>query len=99
MRRRQHWDRDDETFSAEAYNWDGIAVVVLGWETALDEDTEWSGYEVRTGRIVVRMIGDHERHVVDVSDVTPIAREDYCGECGQIGCGHDGLDRSDTEGA
>lgn len=96
-RNRRHYESDDETFTADAYTvagWGaGIAFRVLGWETEPDEDTEWSGCENRTGRVIVRMIGDDARHSVDESDITPIAREDYCGECGQIGCTHDGLDR------
>jgi hypothetical protein len=39
------------------------------------------------------MVGDDREHIVDVDDLTEIAREDYCGVCGQIGCSHDGLDR------
>lgn len=42
------------------------------------------------------MVGDDHVHTVDVDDLTLIAREDFCGECGQIGCGHDGLDRDDS---
>jgi len=49
----------------------------------------------RTGFIVARMIGDDRNFVLDAGDVTPISREDYCGECGQIGCSHDGYDRED----
>jgi hypothetical protein len=74
----------------------GIAFYVLGWETEPDEDTEWSGCEVRTGRVIVVMIGDDARHRVDPEDLTALAREAYCGECGQIGCCHDGLDRSEA---
>jgi hypothetical protein len=92
-----HHETDDETFSADAYTVkrysDGIAWAVLGWETAPDEDTEWSGYERRTGQVVCRMIGDDRNFVFDPDDLTPLDREDYCGECGQIGCCHDGLDR------
>jgi hypothetical protein len=96
--RRKHYDCDDETFGADAYTVKGdrnaVAWHVLGWETAADEDTEWTGIEERTGRIVCVMIGDDAHHVYDLDDVVPLAREDYCGECGQIGCGHDGIDRS-----
>lgn len=55
---------------------------------AWDQDTE------RTGRVVAVMVGDDRRFVVDEEDVTPLAREDYCGECGQVGCTHDGYDRT-----
>ena len=93
-----HYEADDDTFSADAYTvagWGhGIAWYVRGWEVIPDEETEWSGLEERTGRIVVTQIGDDRRFVVNPEDCTPIARAAYCGECGQVGCTHDGLDRS-----
>lgn len=100
MSRSKHYESDDTHFSADAYTvrgYSGIAFYVLGWETEPDEDTEWSGMENRTGNVVVVMIGDDRRHIVEESDVTPLDREAYCGVCGQIGCGHDGLDRSEDE--
>lgn len=97
---RVHYESDDIAFPADAYTvrgWGhGIAFYVLGWETEPDEDTEWSGYEQRTDRVVVVMVGDDARHIVDVDDLTPLERSAYCGECGQIGCGHDGYDRDDA---
>lgn len=109
MRRFTDYESDDEYFTADAYKvegFDGVACRVLGWEVESGE-TEWWDEENqetvydpepeprRTGRVVVRMVGDDGRSVVDESDIKPLAREDYCGECGQIGCGHDGLDRSE----
>jgi hypothetical protein len=94
---RKRYEADDTTFSADAYivkGWRGIAFYVLGWETEPDEDTEWSGCENRTGNVLVVMVGDDKRWSVEPDDITPIPREDYCGECGQVGCSHDGLDRS-----
>ena len=94
--KRTHYERDDTTFPAHAYTvcgWRGTAFSILGWETEPDEDTEWSGVETRTGSVVAVMVGDHKRHLVDRADITALAREDYCGECGQIGCAHDGLVR------
>lgn len=98
MKTKTHYEKDNETFNAGAYTvrgYRGIAFAVLGWETEPDEDTEWSGMETRTGRVLAVMIGDDYKHSVDPDDLTPIAREEYCGVCGQIGCGHDGLDRSE----
>jgi len=96
-----NYETDNETFSADAYTVShysqGIGFYVLGWETEPDEDTEWSGYEVRTGRVLAVMIGDDYRHSVDPEDLKPIDRRDYCGSCGQIGCQHDGLDRSEDK--
>lgn len=71
----------------------GIAFRVLGWETEPDEDTEWTGQEVRTGNVIAVMVGDDRRHSVDPEDLVPLARESYCGSCGQVGCTCDGLER------
>jgi len=88
-------------FDADAYTVDGfhkgIAFSALGWETEPDDDTEWSGIEERTGNLIVRMVGDDRCWSVDPSDVHPIEREDYCGECGQVGCVHDGYEREGME--
>lgn len=39
------------------------------------------------------MIGDNTVYTVLTERVHPLKRKDYCGQCGQIGCGHDGLER------
>lgn len=99
MKTRQ-FEADRETFPADAYRvlgFSGVACRVRGWHVEPDEDTEWSGEMTRTGRVVVTMIGDDVRHLVDPSDVFPIADVDYCAECGQLGCTHDGRDRETTE--
>lgn len=49
-------------------------------------------------RAIVVMVGDDSKHTVPIEDCEPIEREDYCGECGQIGCAHDGLDREAEDG-
>ena len=91
-----HYENAPE-YSADAYtlsNWgNGIAWYVRGWETEPDEDTEWSGYEIRTGKLVCTMVGDDKHFAVDPAHVTPLEREEYCGVCGQVGCSHDGLER------
>ena len=94
---RSNYEVDEKQFCADGYcvdGWQGIAWYVRGWQTEPDQDTEWSGYEVRTGRVVCTMIGDDRQFLFDPDEVHPLEREAYCGECGQIGCGHDGLDRS-----
>lgn len=94
--RTKNYEADRETWPADAYRvagHDGVAWRVRGWETEPDEDTEWSGIENRTGRVVCVMVGDDRPFTFDPKDVTPLAREDYCGVCGQIGCAHDGYDR------
>ncbi|MDM7993767.1 MAG: hypothetical protein QUS11_10695 [Candidatus Fermentibacter sp.] len=89
-RRATGYEQDDETFTADAYRVQGhggVAFRVLGWETEPDEDTEWSGREVRTGKVVAVMVGDDHRWKFDPEEVTPLGEDEYCQECGQIGCG------------
>lgn len=97
-RRGKHYEVDNETFPTDTSytvrGFRGIACRVLGHETEPDEDTEFSGYENRTGKVVIHMVGDDSLFSVDPDDCAPLAREEFCGECGQIGCCHDGLDRS-----
>ena len=87
-----------EEYQADAYTitgWaSGIAWYVNGWQTEPAEDTEWTGFEVRTGQLVCTMVGDNRHFSIDPEDVTELSREDYCGICGQVGCAHDGLERA-----
>lgn len=57
---------------------------------------EWE--DVQTGMVVCRMVGDDQNFVFDKEDIEPLERGEYCGECGQIGCAHDGYDREEVEG-
>jgi len=90
---RLHYEAAPE-YTADGYRvagWSaGVAFYVLGWETEPDEDTEWSGYEVRTGRLVVCMVGDDALQSEDPDDVTALADDAFCSECGQVGCTRDG---------
>ncbi len=89
MRSFRNYESDRDTFSAKAYQvkqHPGIAWHVLGWETEPDEDTEWSGYEQRTGKVTVVMVGDDRKFTFDPEDLVPIEDDDFCGCCGQIGC-------------
>ncbi len=71
-----------------AYHIAGLAVAwrAEGYEFQPDEDTEWTGYEIPTGRILAHMIGDDRTESFDPEDLEPIADLDYCRGCGQIGC-------------
>ena len=64
----------------------GIAWRVLGWQMQADEDTEWSGYYQRTGRLLAIMVGDDRPFEFDPADLTPLPAGEYCPECGQVGC-------------
>ena len=59
--------------------------------------SNWEGvglwFVETTGRdqAVVVMIGDDYHHTVDLDSLTPLEEEDFCGGCGQIGCGAYGV--------
>ena len=40
------------------------------------------------------MVGDDRVHEFSLDELTKIDRKVFCGSCGQIGCTHDNLDRS-----
>jgi hypothetical protein len=90
------YEVDDDFFSSPAYRvkgWQGIAFHVLGWETETRPgswDCEiWDENEcetVRTGKVVVCMVGDDRHFLEDPEDLTPLCRNEYGGVCGQIGC-------------
>jgi hypothetical protein len=89
--RRHTYESDDKTFWSDAYavkGWRGIAFRVLGWQLEADEDTEWSGIYQRTGDVYVIMVGDDKVWTIDVDDLQPLSVEQFCSECGQIGCKH-----------
>jgi hypothetical protein len=44
--------------------------------------------------VIAVMVGDDRKHEVDIDDLIPLDDLDYCAECGQVGCCHDGRDRS-----
>lgn len=47
-----------------------------------------------TARVTAIMVGDDRRFIFDVDELTMIDDDDYCHECGQVGCTHDGRDRA-----
>ena len=81
-----------ESVTSKTYG-QGVAIYPLGWETKPDEETAWTGYEQRTGRVLCVMVGDDRYYAEDPDDLAPLDREAYCGECGQVGCTHDGYNR------
>ena len=44
----------------------------------------------RTGMLLAVMVGDDRPERVDPDDLVPLADEEYCAECGQVGCCADG---------
>ena len=82
----------DSAYRADGWS-DGIAWSVYDYESVPDEDTDWTGYECATGRVLAHMVGDDRLFAFDPDDLTPLAEEDFCHVCGQVGCTHDGYDR------
>lgn len=83
-------ESDSEYFTADYYrvsHYPGIAFYALGWETEPDDDTEWTGIENRTGNVVMVMVGDDRKHTFDPDDIEPLPADQFCRDCGQIGCG------------
>ena len=61
------------------------------WLPALDGEGEW--VDADGGRVYVVMVGDDYRHLVDADDLVLLDELEYCAECGQVGCAHDGRER------
>ena len=90
------WGDCGEAYTAAG--WAGVAWRVLGWEVEPTADTEWDGIEERTGKVLAVMVGDDMPHAFEPEELTALGELDYCLECGQVGCTHDGRDRSPAEG-
>lgn len=62
-----------------------------------DDQDSWAYLEPEqiedSTRVDCHMIGDDRTFTFELDELVPLAREDYCGECGQIGCTHDAYDR------
>lgn len=87
----QMWRLEKEPDAAYRVDrYDGIAWRFIEPETQPDDDTEWTGIEQPTGNAVMVMVGDDRKFSFDPSEVHKLKRSEYCGECGQIGCGGDG---------
>lgn len=57
------------------------------FETESDDpdDGEWIADE---SQLRVVMVGDDREWIVDADECTPIEENEFCGECGQMGCFH-----------
>jgi hypothetical protein len=77
----------DKEVKYRVEGWGGIAFHLLGYEMIRDEDFEWSGIEEENrDNVRVVMVGDDTVHIVPTKDITPLGDDEYCPECGQIGC-------------
>lgn len=39
-----------------------------------------------TTQVICHMVGDDRKYTFDIDELTKISEDDYCPECGQIGC-------------
>ncbi len=77
-------------YSVDGYP--GVAFYLRGyWPTGRDFDGEQTYDE---DFVCAVMVGDDAQHCVDVDDLKVIANDAYCASCGQIGCTHDGRERT-----
>lgn len=89
----------DARYSVAGYR--GVAFYLLGYVEEDEHDpetgenvTEWTGIKlVDRDRVRAVMVGDDRVHEVEVADLTELGEFDYCAECGQVGCTHDGRGR------
>lgn len=66
----------------------GLALRVLGPETYQHWDFDEGFEERETGKMFVCMVGDDRKIAIDPDKAFRISKEEFCGSCGQIGCGH-----------
>lgn len=76
----------EPAYRVEEYR--GIGFYADGYDSEPDEDTEWTGYEVPTGRIVAHMIGDDRPFTFEPDELIRVDGP-VC-SCGQLGCGWHG---------
>ena len=60
----------DATYTAEGWS-ARIAWRAFAYETEPDEDTEWSGIENPTGRVLAHMVGDDREYAFEPDDLAP----------------------------
>jgi hypothetical protein len=82
----------DARYAVDGYV--GIAFYLLGYVERADADTDWTGLLVTDyDRVRAVMVGDDREHEIEVGDLRLLDDLDYCSQCGQIGCVHDGKER------
>lgn len=84
------YEEDLNAFPDDAYavrGFKGVAFRALGWEKEMDRFGEMEQIG-RTGLVAVHMVGDNHVYLVPYSDLMPLTPDEYCNECGQIGCAH-----------
>lgn len=52
------------------------------------EQGQWQGEPTDPDISIVQMVGDDRHHEVDTAGLASLNEDDFCGQCGQIGCAH-----------
>lgn len=60
----------------------------VSWATTQGKVAAWVVEDqAEVQQVKIRMVGDDRDFLVDRSEVTAIEEDEFCGGCGQIGCG------------
>ncbi len=66
----------------------GVAWHILKYNSWREPIDEFDSEEIEDrSQVVAVMVGDDRKHIIDVDDLIVIDDDEYCGSCGQIGCG------------
>lgn len=82
--RSQRWVPDHYLAPCDAHDADPAGAEdcdVCAW---YEDGGEW--VDDPAGQLWACMVGDDTLHPVDADELEPIAEDDYCGGCGQVGC-------------
>lgn len=76
--------------------WEPYTTFVADEETGEEVEVETDEGEFTTDpdgpRVLVRMVGDDHNFEVERDELHALKRSEFCGGCGQIGCGCDPYD-------
>lgn len=79
-------DNGNELTTFQREGLPGIAWWAIGNPPMFDEWGETDGWD--PDFILAHMIGDDRIYRIELTEVIPITDDEYCSQCGQIGCGH-----------
>lgn len=78
------WDRE---FEPEMYWLPDPKNEEDGMWVSDETEGEWI-QNPQSNWVYVTMVGDDREHYVEFHDLTVIDEDEYCSQCGQMGCGH-----------
>ena len=66
----------------------GVAFRVVGHAEKWNE--KYQTTDIDPDWVDAVMVGDDHKHRIEASELTVIGEDEYCHQCGQTGCTHDG---------